>query len=111
MTVHTMGNQRNADHGEDSKLGNSPADGSHAEQGREMTIVVSGRERTVTDKELTFDAVTALALTAIPSGENVVVTITFRRGHGDKPEGNLLPGGTVKIKDGMVFVVTATDKS
>lgn len=76
-----------------------------------LTVVVNGRERTVDAEKLTFDEVAALAPTPVPTGENVLVTITYRRGHGSKPEGSLLPGGTVKPKDGMVFVVSATDKS
>lgn len=76
-----------------------------------ITIVINARERTVTDKELTFEQLVALAFPSAPTGENVLFTISFRRGHGNKPEGSLLAGETVKIKDGMVFVVSATDKS
>lgn len=78
---------------------------------RGITIVINARERTVTDKELTFEQLVALAFPSGPTGENVLFTISFRRGHGNKPEGSLLAGETVKIKDGMVFVVSATDKS
>ena len=53
----------------------------------------------------------ALAFDTPPTGENIVFTITYRRGHGDKPEGSLVEGETVKIKKGMIFNVTATDKS
>lgn len=53
----------------------------------------------------------ALAFENPPTGPNIVFTITYRRGHGDKPEGTLVEGGTVRIKDGMIFNVTATDKS
>lgn len=79
--------------------------------GKELTIVVNGREKPVTDKELTYAEVVALAFDNPPSGPNVVITITYRRGHGEKPEGMLSEGETVKIKKGMVFNVTATDKS
>jgi hypothetical protein len=102
-----MSTERNADHGEDSNTSTNHEPG----KDRGTTIIVNGRERLVHDKELDFNAVAALGFETVPTGENVLVTITYRRGHGDKPEGNLLPGGTVKIKDGMVFVVTATDKS
>lgn len=78
---------------------------------RGITIVINARERTVTDKELTFEQLVTLAFPSAPTGENVLFTISFRRGHGNKPEGSLLAGETVKIKDGMVFVVSATDKS
>lgn len=78
---------------------------------REITIVINARERTITDKELTFEQLVALAFPTAPTGENVLFTISFRRGHGNKPEGSLLAGETVQIKGGMVFVVSATDKS
>jgi Multiubiquitin len=38
-------------------------------------------------------------------------TVTYRRGEGNKPEGTLVEGETVKVKEGMIFNVTATDKS
>lgn len=78
---------------------------------REVTIIVNGREKTVTDKELSFEEIVDLAFDSPPSGPNVVFTITYRRGHGHRPEGSLKPGETVRVKDGMIFNVTATDKS
>jgi hypothetical protein len=77
----------------------------------ETTIIVNGREKVVASKELTFDQVVALAYDNPPSGPNWVFTVTYRRGHGQKPEGSLVEGGTVKVKEGMIFNVTATDKS
>ncbi len=77
----------------------------------EVTIVVNGREKTVEKGDLTFDQLVALAFDDPPSGELICFTITFRRGHGNKPEGTLSEGETVKMKDGMIFNVTATDKS
>jgi len=78
---------------------------------KDITIVVNGREKTVAGKELSFAQFVALAFDTPPTGENIVFTITYRRGHGDKPEGSLVEGETVKIKKGMIFNVTATDKS
>jgi hypothetical protein len=77
----------------------------------ETTIIVNGREKTTTAKELSFEEIVALAFENPPSGENVFFTVTYRRGHGQKPEGTLVKGETVKVKDGMIFNVTATDKS
>ena len=80
-------------------------------QHKEITIIVNGREKVVDKKELSFLEIVALAFETPPTGPNIVFTITYRRGHGDKPEGTLLPGETVTIKQGMIFNVTATDKS
>lgn len=78
---------------------------------KDLTIVVNGRERVVSSKQLSFTQVVALAFENPPTGPNIVITVTYRRGHGDKPEGTLVEGGTVRVKDGMIFNVTATDKS
>jgi hypothetical protein len=82
--------------------------------GREklITIIVNGREKTVTKDELTFDEVVKLAFDNPPYGANTLFTITYRKGGNEhRPEGHLVEGGTVKVKKGTVFNVTATDKS
>ncbi|MGH3626047.1 MAG: multiubiquitin domain-containing protein [Sciscionella sp.] len=78
---------------------------------KQREVIVNGRKRVVTTDELTFDEVVALAYDPVPSGPNWVFTITYRRGGGRKPEGTLRPGESVKVKEGMIFNVTATDKS
>lgn len=90
--------------------GRKDKDGDHNHD-KEVTIIVNGREKTVTTRELSFSQLVALAFDNPPDGENVIFTITYRRGHGNKPEGILDPGSSVRIKEGMVFNVTATDKS
>jgi hypothetical protein len=82
----------------------------HKEEDRikEFTIIVNGRKKVVTAKEMSFAEIVALA--NLPTGPNIVFTVTYRRGDGDK-EGTMVEGDTVKIKDGMIFNVTATDKS
>ena len=52
-----------------------------------------------------------VALSGLPGGENVTFTVTYRRGDGHKPEGSLVDGECVPVKDGMIFNVTRTDKS
>jgi hypothetical protein len=80
-------------------------------QTKEFTIIVNGRQKIATTRELTFAQVVELAFDNPVTGPNIVFTITYRRGEGNKPEGTLVEGGTVKVKDGMIFNVTATDKS
>jgi hypothetical protein len=76
-----------------------------------INIIVNGREKTVEKGVLTFDQLVALAFENPPTGPFICFTITYRRGQGNKPEGTLAEGESVKIKDGMIFNVTATDKS
>jgi len=86
---------------------------SSEEQGqrKDFEIIVNGRKKVVTKNELSFDEIVALAFNPVPSGPNIMFTITYRHGPAANPRGNLLEGGTVKLKDGMIFNVTATDKS
>jgi len=76
-----------------------------------VEIIVNGRQKEVKSEELSFEQIVALAFPTPPTGSNIVYTITYRKGNGNKPEGTLTPGESVKIKDGMIFNVTATDKS
>ena len=75
------------------------------------TIVVNGREKTVEEEELTFDQVVGLAFNDPPTGEFICFTITYRNAGGRKPEGTLIEGESVKVRDGTVINVTVTDKS
>lgn len=76
-----------------------------------FVIVVNGRRRDVHKSQLTFDEIVKLAFDNPPQGEFICLTITFRGGDSSKPEGTLLEGETIKLVCGMIFNVTATDKS
>lgn len=80
---------------------------------KDVTIIVNGRQRTVPkNSELTVAQVVALAFDNPPTGENVEFTITYRKGGSEhRPEGSMSGNDTVKVKEGTVFNVTATDKS
>ena len=91
--------------------GGDENDGCASGKTKEVTIIVNGREKTVTNKVLTFDELVSLAFEDPPSGPFICFTITYRRGHGNKPEGSLVEGESVKVKKGMIFNVTFTDKS
>jgi hypothetical protein len=84
---------------------------SDKEHPKNFTIVVNGREKVVTQRELSFGALVALAFENPTNTGNTIYTITYRRGEGNKPEGTLVEGESVKVKDGMIINVTATDKS
>lgn len=78
---------------------------------KSTTIFVNTREKEVEGKEVSFDQIVRLAFENPPSGDNIEITIAYRRGQGEKPDGTMQPGEPVKVKEGMIFDVTATDKS
>ena len=92
---------------------NNSHENDHEGQGhnKELTIIVNGRQKVVTEKEISFAEIVTLAFDNPPTGENIILTVTYHKGEGNKPEGTLIIGETVKVKGGMIFNVTATDKS
>jgi hypothetical protein len=84
----------------------------HDEHDRELTIVINAKPKVVPPGEMTFEQIVSLAYDGTPpAGGNWEFTVSYRRGHGKKPAGSLVSGQSVKLKDGMIFNVTATDKS
>ena len=78
---------------------------------REINIVVRGRSRKVSGCIISFDEVVALAYNPVRTEPFIVYTVSYSRGPKANPEGDLFRGQAVKIKEGMVFCVTETDKS
>ncbi|MGD8450528.1 MAG: multiubiquitin domain-containing protein [Phycisphaerae bacterium] len=78
---------------------------------RVLTIIVNGRRKTVEQRTLTFRELLTLAFDPVPEGANWLFTATYRNGPPCNPEGTLIEGQSVHIRNGMVFNVTATDKS
>jgi hypothetical protein len=99
----------NPGNGSGNSANNNPGGNPGNDPKKDVTIFVNATPQVVAKDEMSFREIVALA--ALPSGPNVSYTLTFRKGHRDKPEGSLVEGGTVKIKDGMIFNVSATDKS
>ncbi len=76
-----------------------------------FAIVVNAQKKEVAEPYLTFDEVVKLAFPIPPAGQNILFTIKYRKGPAVNPKGSLLEGQSVRIKDGMIFDVTPTDRS
>jgi hypothetical protein len=103
---------------EDSEVDNGPEivhlkqdEHFHSGKPKVYKIIVNGRQKEVSTKMLTFNQVVALAFNPVPSGPNVQFTVTYRKGPRRNHEGSMTEGETVRIKDGMIFDVTETNKS
>lgn len=74
-------------------------------------IIIDGTPYEWEKEKISYEEVVNLAYDGEPpKGENVEITVAYHRGHGNK-QGDLAPGEEVKVKEGMVFDVTATDRS
>ena len=76
-----------------------------------VNIIVNGTSKRTDDESISFDRLVAFAFPDPPTGKYICFTITYRGAGGRKPEGSLVEGDSVKIKEGTVFNVTVTDKS
>lgn len=76
-----------------------------------FTIIVNAQKKEVAEPTLTFDDVVKLAFPVPPPGQNILFTIKYRKGPAVNPKGSLLEGQSVRIKNGMIFDVTTTDRS
>ena len=83
-----------------------------AAEAKTVTIIVNGRAKPwPKNTDITFEQVVALAFPNPPTGEGVQFTVQYMRGEGHKPAGTLVEGQSVKVKDGMEFDVTPTNRS
>lgn len=77
-----------------------------------VTIIVDGSPYEVPKKDtITYAEVVTLAYPDYPQHPEITYSVTYTRGDGHKPEGILAPGGSVKVKEGMVFSVNRTGQS
>jgi hypothetical protein len=83
----------------------------HSGKPKIYRIIVNGQEKTVARKTVTYEQVVLLAFSNPLKGPNVIYTVGYEDGPHQNPSGSLMPGSKVKVKDGMIFDVTPTDKS
>ena len=78
---------------------------------RQVTIIVNGRPKVVNKVEFSFEEIVLLAFPNATFGPDFEYTVTYTKGHNDNKEGTLTAGQHVKVKEGMIFNVTETNKS
>lgn len=76
-----------------------------------VDVVLNGEVITVEKGRLSFSDLAQLAFPKLFGGALICFTVSFSRGPKRRREGVLLEGGKVRVVEGMVFNVSATDKS
>ncbi len=76
-----------------------------------VTIIVEGTPHEWPKGEITYAEVVTLEVPDYPQHPEINYSVKYKRGHGDKPEGTLSPGGSVKVKERMEFSVSETGQS
>lgn len=85
--------------------------GKDKDKDHKIALVVNGRQKEWTEETITFEQVIILALGAYDPNPNKVYTVTYDKGPHENPEGSMVKGGSVLVKNKMIFNATATDKS
>ena len=76
-----------------------------------VTIVVEGTPHEWTKGEITYAEVVTLEVPNYSQHPEITYSVKYKNGHGNKPEGILSPGASVKVKEGMIFSVSETGQS
>jgi hypothetical protein len=99
--------RKNTTMSSESKAAAQPQD--HTKQ---VTIIVNGRPKLVDKERMAFEEIVQLAFpNAQLENPDFEYVVTYTRGHNDNQEGTLTKGKSVKVKEGMIFNVTETNKS
>jgi hypothetical protein len=76
-----------------------------------VTIIVEGSPHEWPKEEIAFAEVVTLEVPGYAQHPEITYSVTYKKGHGHKPEGILAPSASVKVKEGMVFNVSETGQS
>ena len=81
------------------------------EKKKPVTIIVEGTPHEWTEKEITYEEVVTLEVPDYPNHPEITYSVKYKNGHGNKPEGILAPGASIKVKNRMIFNVSETGQS
>ena len=82
-----------------------------------VTVIINGRDQFFTKDELspgdelTYEQVVDKVKDSLPSGDQIIYTVTYFNGAGRPRDGQLKPGEKVKVQEGTGFNVDPTDLS
>lgn len=81
------------------------------EEKKTVTIIVEGSPHPWPKEEITYAEVVTLEVPNYPQHPEITYAVKYKKGPGNKPEGVLVPGASVKVKDRMEFSVSETGQS
>jgi hypothetical protein len=78
---------------------------------RAVVIIVNGREKAWHGEKISYSEVVKLAFPEHVEDEKTVYTVTYKHGPHQNPQGSMVKGDSVFVKQKMVFNVTPTTRS
>lgn len=82
-----------------------------SENKQTVTIIVEAVQHEWQKGEITYAEVVTLEVPNYSQHPEITYSVKYKKGHSSKPEGILPPGGSVKVKEGMIFSVSETGQS
>lgn len=82
-----------------------------SEEKKMVTIIVEGVPHEWKKEEISYAEVVTLEVPSYPQHPEITYSVKYKKGHGNKPEGILAPGASVKVKERMEFSVSETGQS
>ena len=80
-------------------------------QNKVFHLVVNGEQKTWDEKKISFAQVVKLAFGVYEDNPQVVYSVTYKRGDDSKPEGSMVKGDTIVVKDNELFHVSKSGES
>ena len=82
-----------------------------AQEKKTVTVIVEGTPHEWPKTEIAYAEVVTLDVPDYAQHPDITYSVKYKNGHGDKPEGVLSPGGSVTVKEGMIFSVSESGQS
>lgn len=115
MNVEDRGNQIDAQiHRDLAEIERDVREIEHLEEEKrhlEVTIIVDGTPHKWPKGKIAFAEVVKLEFPDYRPGDGVNYSVKYTKGPKENPEGVLVAGALVEVKEGMVFHVTRTGQS
>lgn len=74
-------------------------------------VIVNAKVKPWVNDKISFDEVVVLEYGSISANRNVIYTINYVKGVPNKPNGTMVKGEVISVKNKMIFNVTQTNKS
>lgn len=74
-------------------------------------VIVNAKVKPWNNDKISFDEVVILEYGSITSNPNIIYTINYVKGVPGKPNGTMVKGEVISVKNKMIFNVTQTNKS
>jgi len=82
-----------------------------APEKKTVTIIVEGTPHEWPKGKITYAEVVTLEVPDYAQHPEITYSVKYKNGKGNKPEGVLVAGASVEVKEGMIFSVSDTGQS